>query len=960
MHQRRTISRPSARTGLLLGALAAYILLVVCDVAHTRAQQSAATATGAFWLQLGFSEATALLFLAAGGLVWQYARQRAVAGLLFAFCVAVAMTFAVETGSVANDIAMAKISSVCADLSFALLSALFFFFPRNLIAGHPSPGSKRRPFWIVAAWGYLALLALNCVAVSLSSLLASPADHHAAWFLALNGSYDAGVLLMSLTTALISYLRSTSPRERQQMRFLVGGVLMAVAPLLFLTVLPPLLGLPARFAVDGQISSVTLILLPMALAYSVLRYQLLVADRYIRRVANWIASGLLLVVLIYLAVVLSGLLLNGIVFPLCVAALTAALVAVVPRLVPNFTEALIFREFAAYRRHLQDPDWYLREAIDFERATELLSVAFMDAFGVPAVALYIIDEERGSFRSVQGRSAHGAAQGEVGRAELVRCLAAAVRSGQQGDLASDGEVQDADREVAGWIQVHAGRLAQARRPLFAAEIGSQDASMSAGLARYFNARSGAAPASQLLVIPVCAQGALIALLVMGERAAEQPWAGPDFEGIRLLLTRLTPVLSTCLLAERALRLEAVAATDPLTRLPNHRALLETGTREIERARRFGRHVSVVFFDGDHFKSVNDTHGHAVGDAVLRELADRARAALRAGDTIGRYGGEEFAVILPETDGVGAGEVAERIRASVAASPLAGALVEGGIPVTVSLGLASYPGDAGTIGEVLDQADQAMYWAKRLGRNQVRTPVDVQRARHNAALVAATASSLQRRGEEDASSIDAEEAEKLLRADQAVLIYSLMRILELRDHGLSSHSYQVSDLAAAMAQEMGLDASHKVNVATAALLHDIGKVGIPDALLQKVGPLSPTERGIVRQHPELGAQILEESTLSHLAPAVRAHHERWDGTGYPSQTKGLAIPLAARIIAVAEAYQAMLADRPYQAARTKEEAQAELARCAGTQFDPGVVEAALAALAREPAPREAPELEYKAV
>lgn len=278
-------------------------------------------------------------------------------------------------------------------------------------------------------------------------------------------------------------------------------------------------------------------------------------------------------------------------------------------------------------------------------------------------------------------------------------------------------------------------------------------------------------------------------------------------------------------------------------------------------------------------------------------------------------------------------------------------MEGGLAVTVSVGLATFPVDGDTSSDVLEMADQAMYWAKRLGRNQVRTPADVRRARHNAAL-AATISELSRRDEPLPEGMSGED---LLRADQAALVYSLTRILELRDHGISNHSYQVSDLAAAISEELELEKATTMTVATAALLHDIGKVGIPDALLQKGGPLSPGERALVQMHPEMGATILEESTsLSHLAPAVRAHHERWDGSGYPAQIAGSAIPLEARIIAVAESYQAMLADRPYQAARSKDEAQAELARCAGTHFDPRVVEAALAVLARELAPRLARE------
>ncbi len=187
------------------------------------------------------------------------------------------------------------------------------------------------------------------------------------------------------------------------------------------------------------------------------------------------------------------------------------------------------------------------------------------------------------------------------------------------------------------------------------------------------------------------------------------------------------------LKEANARLEALATTDMLTGLANHRALQFLLEQESERARRFGRPLSLLFFDGDRFKQVNDTYGHAIGDVVLRELGERARSVLRAGDTVGRFGGEEFLVLLPETDEHAAYIVAERLRGAVAATPLAAREVQGGIALTVSIGLASYPTDGASGGAVREQADQAMYWAKRLGRNQVRTAAEAERANRDAAL-----------------------------------------------------------------------------------------------------------------------------------------------------------------------------------------------------------------------------------
>ncbi len=383
------------------------------------------------------------------------------------------------------------------------------------------------------------------------------------------------------------------------------------------------------------------------------------------------------------------------------------------------------------------------------------------------------------------------------------------------------------------------------------------------------------------------------------------------------------------------RLAALATTDPLTELPNHRALQVLLEQECERARRFGHPLSLLFFDGDRFKQVNDTYGHAVGDLVLRELGERARSVLRAGDTVGRFGGEEFLVLLPETDEQEAKIVAERLRAAVAASPLASQEVKEGITATVSVGVACYPIDGRTAGELREQADQAMYWAKRLGRNQVRTATEAARANRNAVLKAATARELER---PELHFLDGRDLEQQARVEQLGLIYSLMGVLDWREAGMSMHAHEVSDLVTGMARALQFDQERTLQVATAAFLHDIGKIALPDRLLQQPRDhFSEQEWRLLHQHAELGATIVESSPwLSDLAPAIRHHHERWDGTGHPDGLAGEAIPLEARFIAVAEAYHTMISGQPYQAARSQAEALAELKRQAGKQFDPTLI------------------------
>ncbi len=405
-------------------------------------------------------------------------------------------------------------------------------------------------------------------------------------------------------------------------------------------------------------------------------------------------------------------------------------------------------------------------------------------------------------------------------------------------------------------------------------------------------------------------------------------------------TRLEKVHSDLETAHELIQKQAL--TDVLTGLPNHRAVVEQLEKELDRARRYERSFSLLFFDADRFKYVNDTYGHGAGDAVLCQIGERAGSILRGGDTLGRFGGEEFVLLLPETDAEEALVVAERVRATIANEPM---LLEevSSLHATVSVGVATYPTDGYREQELLQQADQAMYIAKRLGRNQVRTALEAVRMSADVELMAILQKEGQREGEEREGSAP----ERIRESYTVKIICSLMNLLERRDHGMSEHAYAVSDLATSMAQTMGLGQFQVARIGMAALLHDIGKVAIPDLLLLKTGRLTFHERTLLNEHAELGAQILEASPFLHdLMPAVRHHHEYWDGNGYPDQLAQEDIPIEARIIAVAEAYDSMVRDHPYQTHRTSEDAQMELLRCAGTQFDPAIVQVLLTVLTKQ--------------
>ncbi len=428
---------------------------------------------------------------------------------------------------------------------------------------------------------------------------------------------------------------------------------------------------------------------------------------------------------------------------------------------------------------------------------------------------------------------------------------------------------------------------------------------------------------------VPAVGALLvyAWQTHGEKALQLGvyWGGSILVGLVLLRQVLALlenrrlndelVASNQALREANARLEAMAITDPLTGLLNHRAMVAVIDQELERGHRYSRPCAVLCLDLDHFKALNDGHGHAAGDAALRELATVLRAALRGVDIIGRWGGEELIVLLPETAGEAALVIAEHLRAAVAAHVFAAG---GGMHVTCSIGVAAYPHDATQRAALLEAADHAMYAAKRLGRNQARAVADP-------AVTVFLAGASADGSREESALVGTVEA--------------LASLVEARDRYTGQHMQEVAALAMRVGVAMGLDAAETPMVGVVARLHDVGKVAVPDAVLQKAARLSDEEWALMRTHPAVGADVVSRvPMLRALAPAIRAHHERWDGTGYPDGLAGTTIPLAARIVAVVDAYGAMTTARPYRQACTEEWARAELARCAGTQFDPAVVAA----------------------
>jgi diguanylate cyclase (GGDEF)-like protein/putative nucleotidyltransferase with HDIG domain len=339
---------------------------------------------------------------------------------------------------------------------------------------------------------------------------------------------------------------------------------------------------------------------------------------------------------------------------------------------------------------------------------------------------------------------------------------------------------------------------------------------------------------------------------------------------------------------------------------------------VERAKRTQRPLCLLVCDLDHFKLVNDRFGHPAGDAALVRMGQLLSASRREIDPVARTGGEEFALILPETDAEQGYVVAERLRLAVEES-----FSEEAVPLTMSIGVVSFPAQGDDGDELFAAGDQALYAAKEMGRNR-----SVVFSQEVSLIAPGTAGKHQPE-----------------RAHLHTMI-SLAEALDHRDTGTADHSQTVGRYCALIANELEIDPERVDRIQVAGILHDIGKIGLPDSILGKQGPLTDAERGHMRRHPEIGAEILRGEEFDDIRDWVVAHHERPDGKGYPLGMGGEDIPLEARILAVADAYEAMTSDRTYRMAIAKQSARAELLRCAGTQFDPRVVAAFLASLDTE--------------
>ena len=370
-------------------------------------------------------------------------------------------------------------------------------------------------------------------------------------------------------------------------------------------------------------------------------------------------------------------------------------------------------------------------------------------------------------------------------------------------------------------------------------------------------------------------------------------------------------------------LRHLAAHDPLTGLRNRRGF-EAGIDAHLDALGPSGELSLLVVDLDHFKRVNDTLGHDAGDDVLRRFADVLRAAGGDGDVPTRLGGEEFALVLPGAGEARALAVAEHLRLLVRSQ-----FATFPCSVSVSVGVASRGSEARDASELMRAANRALYAAKRLGRDRCVV--------HHAQTL---------------EMLDALRDAEGADAEQLAAAMLLAETLDLRDVATARHSETVGRYSEQIARELQFELARVERIRAAGILHDIGKLGIADAILHKPGPLDAHEWVEIKRHSEIGSRILEHANLRDIGAWVLAHHERIDGGGYPQGLPGSAIPVEARILAVADAFEAMTADRPYRKALPLEAARAELRRGAGTQFDADIVAVFERILDRTEAPFQA--------
>jgi diguanylate cyclase (GGDEF)-like protein len=433
-------------------------------------------------------------------------------------------------------------------------------------------------------------------------------------------------------------------------------------------------------------------------------------------------------------------------------------------------------------------------------------------------------------------------------------------------------------------------------------------------------QDGTAPPSQrLILVPVRWQGQLLG--VMSLVRMDGSFSYEDRALVESVALEAGTALQNARLYSDASRR---ADRDSVTDLFNHRAAQEQLNATLARCKRSTGQFAIVMMDLNNFKFFNDTYGHPVGDEVLRTVARALRESCRTSDMLGRYGGDEFIAVLPDTDASGTIEVCQRIAASLDArhfEPVPGTK----LPISISFGWAVYPQDGENALELLTQADANLYNHKRGGASYL-----TQRAR--------------------AAKEGKDELKKLKNrawGGSFGVLDALVTAIDNKDHYTRHHSEEVTYLSLLVAKDLNFSPEALRAVRISGLLHDVGKIAVPDHILRHPGKLGKEEWDIMQQHPVFGALIVKDvPNLEEVLGGIRHHHEKWDGTGYPDRLSGTDIPLLGRLLAMADVYSALTTDRPYRKGWKPEAALEEIERSSGSHFDPHLCEVFIRVMRRE--------------
>jgi diguanylate cyclase (GGDEF)-like protein len=410
--------------------------------------------------------------------------------------------------------------------------------------------------------------------------------------------------------------------------------------------------------------------------------------------------------------------------------------------------------------------------------------------------------------------------------------------------------------------------------------------------------------------PLLIKGGALGIILVGTRK-DRKLTPDDLTLLRAMSNIIALGIDNIKLIDKT---RSLSLTDELTGLYNRRHFFRVLYNEMQRAQRYGPSSSMVMLDLDHFKEYNERFGHTAGDSALKALAQTLEAELRKTDITFRYGGDEFVIILPGTRAEAAEEVVDRIRLKWAEVSKAQYSTQD-IALGLSAGITQFPRDAETADGLVLLAETALYESRGQEGNKSTLVSDL-----------------------GVVHTDVADTAKLEQ------VYALAATVDARDPFAQGHWERIATISDMIGKAIKLSHEELASLHAAALLHDIGKVSIPDSIVIK--PDKPTEHewDIIRRHSAEGARIVSNvKGLSELAPIIRHHHESYDGSGYPDGLKGEDIPLASRIINIADAYDTMTTPRPYRDIISREEAFEELRRCAGSQFDPRLVEAFIQAI-----------------